>query len=159
MREFFRIVDEQADAMRALIGDLLDVGRIDSGTLSVYPEPTDVADLVDRARNTFLSGGGRHSVLIDLPPDLPRALADRRRIVQVLNNLVSNASRHAPESSPIRVTAMREGVHVTISVADEGRGVAPERPSSTSAGSATAWPGRATRESLALQRNPPKKTR
>ena len=150
MREFFRIVDEQADAMRALIGDLLDVGRIDSGTLSVYPEPTDVADLVDRARNTFLSGGGRHSVLINLPPDLPRALADRRRIVQVLNNLVSNASRHAPDSSPIRVTAMREGVHLTISVADEGRGVAPERPSSTSAGSATAWPGRATRESLAL---------
>ena len=127
MREFFRIVDEQADHMRGLIGDLLDVGRIDSGTLSVSPEPADVVDLVDRARNTFLSGGGRHSVLIDLPPDLPRALADRRRIVQVLNNLVSNASRNAPESSPIRVTAVREGAHVAISVADEGRGVAPER--------------------------------
>ena len=54
-------------------------------------------------------------------------MADRRRIVQVLNNLFSNASRHAPESSPIRVTAVREGVHVAISVADEGRGVAPER--------------------------------
>ena len=127
MREFFRIVDEQADHMRGLIGDLLDVGRIDSGTLSVSPEPAEVAGLVDRARNTFLSGGGRHSVLIDLPPDLPRAMADRRRIVQVLNNLFSNASRHAPESSPIRVTAVREGVHVAISVADEGRGVAPER--------------------------------
>ena len=113
--------------MRGLIGDLLDVGRIDSGTLSVSPEPAEVAGLVDRARNTFLSGGGRHSVLIDLPPDLPPALADRRRIVQVLNNLFSNASRHAPESSPIRVTAVREGVHVAISVADEGRGVAPER--------------------------------
>ena len=127
MREFFRIIDEQADHMRGLIGDLLDVGRIDSGTLSVSPEPAEVAGLVDRARNTFLSGGGRHSVLIDLPPDLPRAMADRRRIVQVLNNLFSNASRHAPESSPIRVTAVREGVHVAISVADEGRGVAPER--------------------------------
>ena len=127
MREFFRIVDEQADHMRGLIGDLLDVGRIDSGTLSVSPEPAEVAGLVDRARNTFLSGGGRHSVLIDLPPDLPRAMADRRRIVQVLNNLFSNASRHAPESSPIRVTAVREGVHVAISVADEGQGVAPER--------------------------------
>ena len=127
MREFFRIVDEQADHMRGLIGDLLDVGRIDTGTLSVYPEPAEVAGLVDRARNTFLSGGARHSVLIDLPPDLPRALADRRRIVQVLNNLFSNASRHAPESSPIRVTAVREGAHVAISVADEGRGVAPER--------------------------------
>ena len=127
MREFFRIIDEQADHMRGLIGDLLDVGRIDSGTLSVHPEPAEVAGLVDRARNTFLSGGARHSVSIDLPPDLPRAMADRRRIVQVLNNLFSNASRHAPESSPIRVTAVREGVHVSISVADEGRGVAPER--------------------------------
>ena len=127
MREFFRIVDEQADHMRGLIGDLLDVGRIDSGTLSVSPEPAEVAGLVDRARNTFLSGGARHSVLIDLPPDLPRAMADRRRIVQVLNNLFSNAARHAPESSPIRITAVREGVHVAISVADEGRGVAPER--------------------------------
>ncbi len=127
MREFFHIVDEQADHMRGLIGDLLDVGRIDSGTLSVSTEPAEVAGLVDRARNTFLSGGGRHSVSIDLPPDLPPAMADRRRIVQVLNNLFSNASRHAPESSPIRVAAVREGVHVAISVADEGRGVAPER--------------------------------
>ena len=91
------------------------------------PEPVDVAALVERARNTFLSGGGRHGVSVDLPPDLPRAMADRRRIVQVLNNLFSNAARHAPESSPIRVTAVREGVHVAISVADEGRGVAPER--------------------------------
>ena len=82
---------------------------------------------MDRARNTFLSGGGRHAVLIDLPPDLPRVMADRRRIVQVLNNLFSNASRHAPESSPIRIAAVRDGVHVAIAVSDEGRGVAPER--------------------------------
>ena len=127
MRQFFRVVDEQADAMRGLIGDLLDVGRIDAGTLSVYPEPVEVAGLVDRARATFLSGGGRHTVLIDLPPDLPRVMADRRRIIQVLSNLLSNAARHAPESTPIRVTAVREGVHVAVWVADEGRGVAPER--------------------------------
>ena len=126
-REFLRIIDEQADHMRGLIGDLLDVGRIDAGTLSVSPEVSDVAALVDRARNTFLSGGGRHSVLIDLPPDLPTVMADRRRIVQVLNNLFSNASRHAPETSPIRVAAVRDGVHVAIAVSDEGRGVAPER--------------------------------
>ena len=45
----------------------------------------------------------------------------------MLNNLFSNAARHAAESSPIRVAAERDGVHVAISVADEGRGVAPER--------------------------------
>ena len=127
MREFFRIIDDQADHMRGLIGDLLDAGRIDTGTLSVWPEPADVGGLVEQARNTFLSGGGRHAVLIDLPPDLPRVMADRRRIVQVLHNLFSNASRHSPESLPIRVAGERDGVHVAISVSDEGRGVEPER--------------------------------
>ena len=127
MREFHRIIHEQAGHMRGLIGALLDAGRIEAGTLSVSPEPSEVAALVDRARTTFLSGGGRHSVLIDLPADLPRVVADRRRIVQVLNNLLANAARHSPEASPIRVTAARDGVHVAVSVSDEGRGIAPEQ--------------------------------
>ena len=83
--------------------------------------------LFDQARNTFLSGGGRHALHIDLPPDLPRVMADSQRIVQVLNNLLSNASRHSPESSPIRVSALRDGVHVAISVSDEGPGVPPDQ--------------------------------
>ena len=124
--EFYRIIEEQASHMRGLIGDLLDAGRIEAGTLSVAPEPSEVAALVDRARGTFLSAGGRHTVLIDLPPDLPRVMADRRRIVQVLNNLLSNAARHSPDSAPIRVAAERDGVHVAVSVQDEGRGVPPE---------------------------------
>ena len=127
VRQFFRIIDEQADRMDALISDLLDAGRLDTGTLSVVPEPAEVAALVDQARNTFLSGGARHTLLIDLPPELPRVMADERRIVQVLNNLFSNAARHSPESSPIQVEAARDGVHVAISVCDEGRGVPPER--------------------------------
>ena len=126
VRQFFRIIEEQADHMDGLIGDLLDVGRIEAGTLSVDPEPSDIAGLVDQARNTFLSGGGRHSVLIDLPLDLPRVMTDRQRIVQVLNNLFANAARQAPDTSPIRVEAEREGVHVAVSVCDEGRGIAPE---------------------------------
>ena len=127
MREFYRIILTQADHMRVLISDLLDAGRIDAGTLSVAPEPSEAAALVDRARTTFRSGGSRHEVLIDLPPDLPLVMADRQRIEQVLNNLLANAALHAPESSPIRVVAVRDGTHVAISVRDEGRGVAPDR--------------------------------
>ena len=126
MREFFRIIAEQAGHMRGLIGDLLDAGRIDSGTLSVALETSEVAALVERARSTFLSGGGRHDILVDLPTGLPPVMADRRRVVQVLNNLFANAARHAPESTPIRVAAARENAHVAVSVSDEGRGVAPE---------------------------------
>ena len=122
MLEFFRLIGGQANHMRGLIANLLDAGSIEAGTLTVAPEPADVASLVDRARTTFLSGGGRHPILVDLPPDLPRAMADGERIVQVLNNLFSNAARHAPESSPIRVEAARDGVHVAISVVDRGTG-------------------------------------
>ena len=73
--------------MRGLIAnaDLLDADRIETGTLSVVPEPVEVVALVEQARKTFLSGGGRHAVHLDLPQDLPRVLADRQRIVQVLN--------------------------------------------------------------------------
>ena len=127
VREFFRIIGAQADHMRGLISDLLDAGRIETGTLSVSPEPSEVDALVDQARNTFMSGGGRHRVLVDLPLELPRVMADRQRIVQVLNNLLSNAAAHCPGSAPIRVAALRDGVQVAISVADEGRGVPPER--------------------------------
>ena len=126
MRQFFRIIDGQADNMRGLIGDLLDVARIETGILPVDPEPADLTSLVDRAKGTFLSGGGRDNLDIDLEPDLPLVMADRRRIVQVLGNLLSNAARNSPEASVIRVSAARQEFHVAVSVADEGRGIPPE---------------------------------
>ena len=58
--------------MRDLIGDLLDLARIETGTLPVAPESAEVAVLVDRARSTFQSGGGRDNLSIDLGTDLPR---------------------------------------------------------------------------------------
>ena len=127
LHQFLQIIVEQADHMRELIGDLLDVARIETGTLSVNPEPVEVASLVDRARNTFLSGGGKEHLDLDLAPDLPLVMADRPRTVQVLGNLLSNAARHSPEASVIRVTAERADTHVAISVADEGSGISAER--------------------------------
>ncbi len=127
MLQFFRIIDEQADRMRGLIAELLDHGRIVSGTLSVSPELSEVANLVEQARSTFVSGKGRHDLDIDVPEDLPPVLADRARIVQVLSNLLSNAAKYSPESSPIRIDAKRDGVRVAISVSDKGRGVPPDR--------------------------------
>ena len=127
MQQFFRIIEVQADQMGNLISDLLDAGRIDSGTLSVDSRPVQVSELVEQARVTFVSGGGKQTIRIDLPLDLPRVMADEQRIVQVLNNLFSNASVYAPESSVIHVGAVRDGVYVAISVTDEGQGVSPEQ--------------------------------
>ena len=127
MVQFFRLIEEQADQVRGLIADLLDIGRIEAGTLSVELQPTEVRELVEQARGTYVSGGGRHPIRIDLPPDLPRVMADRRRIVQVLNNLMTNAARHSSDLVPIEVGATPDGVHVAISVSDQGRGVPQER--------------------------------
>ena len=120
---FFEIIEQQADHMSALITDLLDMARIESGTLSVSAKPSDAAALVDQARSSFLSGGGRSNMKIDVEPDLPAVMADRRRIVQVIGNLLTNAARNSPESSDIRLAAAQEGVHVVFTVADDGRGL------------------------------------
>ena len=129
--QFVRIIEAQADWMRDLIGQLLDVARIESGALSVTPEPVGVAALVDEARSAFLAGDPGRSVTLDLEPDLPWVLADRRRIAQVLGNLLSNAARSSLPDAAIRVEAARTRPHqrgqVSIAVTDRGRGVAPER--------------------------------
>ena len=124
--QFFRIIDEQADHMRSLINDLLDVTRIEAGTLSITPETSGVASLVDQARAAFLGGGAKNNIEIDLPADLPPVAADRQRVVQVLVNLLSSASKYSPASSTIMVTASQQDSHVAVSVADEGRGVSAE---------------------------------
>ena len=125
--QFYRIIDEQADRMRRLISDLLDVARIEMGMLSVSPEPSNMAALVDQARSTFLSSGGSNTLRINIAPDLPWVMADRLRIVQVLNNLLFNAARHSHESSTILVSAVQKEVFVAVSVSDEGKGLSAER--------------------------------
>lgn len=124
--QFSKIIDEQTDRMRDLIGDLLQVAQIEAGTLSVRPEPLELADLIDDAKRRFLSGGGRNNISIDLSQRLPRVMADRRRIVQVLNNLLSNAEKFSPLSSPIHIAATHKELYVEISVVDHGDGFSPD---------------------------------
>ena len=126
VRQLFRIIDTQVDGMHMLIADLLDVARIETGTLSVYPEPTDISALVDEARNAYRSGGGRHLIDIHLAPDLPWVMADRSRVIQVLANLFANAARNSSEKSPIRLAGKREDIYVAVSISDEGRGIPAE---------------------------------
>ena len=127
IRQFHRIISEQADRMRSLIRDLLDVARIETGTLSVAPQPSDIAALVDEARIMFMSAGRTNRVHIDIAPDLPQVLTDRRRIVQVISNLLSNAAKYSNELSTITVRAEQKQFQVVVSVADEGRGIPAQR--------------------------------
>ncbi len=124
--QFLRIIHDQSDQMRHLIGDLLDVARINTGTLPVAPEPVDVHLLVHDAKNRFVAGGATNPLSVEVAEGLPLVMADRRRIAQVLSNLLFNAAASSPEGSPIVVTAAKDGAHVAVSVTDEGRGIPAE---------------------------------
>ena len=124
---FFRIIEQEADRMSSLITDLLDVARIEAGSLSISPVPSEVAVLIDEARGTFRTSGGGNDFRIELPSDLPPVMADRRRIVQVMINLLSNAARYPPDAHLIHVTAETRGTHVAVSVSDQGQGIPADR--------------------------------
>ena len=66
--------------------------------LPVSPDPVNPTVLADQARNNFLSGGGMNVVHIDVEPELPLVMTDRRRIVQALGNPLSNTANHSPET-------------------------------------------------------------
>ena len=126
-RQFFRIIEEQADQMRDLINNLLDLTRIEAGTLSIGPDTTDVAAVIEQAKNAFLSSGHDSSVEVEMMPELPRVWADGQRLVQVLHNLLSNAAKCSRKWSTITVAASVQELYVAVSVTDEGAGVTAEQ--------------------------------
>ncbi|MDE2823183.1 MAG: ATP-binding protein [Chloroflexota bacterium] len=126
-RSFFRTIDQQTDLLSDLVSNLLDVTKIEAGALVVDPQPTDANDLIEETVNSFLHGGSQQPVQVDLPPDLPPISADSQRVAQVLNNLLSNASKYSPATSPIRVTASLEEPYLAVSVIDEGQGVTADQ--------------------------------
>ena len=127
VRQFHTIIDDQADRMRRMISDLLDVAHIESGSLTVKPEPSAPATLVEQAAQAFVSSGGRNELRFELPTELPTVMADRPRIMQVISILLCNASRHSQEFSVIRVTAAHQNLRVAVSISDDGWGLMPDQ--------------------------------
>ena len=125
-RQFFRIIDQQADRMRDLINNLLDLSHIEAGQLSVNPEPADLSNIIEEARSAFQGRGRSGSVAVECPPGLPRVLADQQRVAQVLDNLLANAAKFSPEESTIDVAVARTDFHLEIAVTDRGRGIPAE---------------------------------
>ena len=127
-QQFFRIIRDQSNHMRDLVGDLLDLARLNAGELGLAPEPVELAALAEEARRRFVRSTGRDNISIDLPPDLPLVMADRRRVAQALTNLLGHAARFSPESSEIRVSAENRDPHIAVTVAGAGMDAEVEPP-------------------------------
>jgi signal transduction histidine kinase len=125
--EFLCIIDRESDRLAELIGNLLDMSRIEAGTLHVELEPTDLRFIMEETADEFQRMTHEHRIRVQAPPRLPFALADPRRARQVLRNLVENAVKYSPDGGAITITALIKPQHLEISVADEGIGIGPDQ--------------------------------
>lgn len=123
-----RTVNADADRLTRLIAELLDVARIDTGRLPLYPRPVDFRAAVDRVVASVHAGTGRE-IAFDVHGDLPPVSADPDKFLQVVTNLVDNAIRHGDGQVTLTAAPIPEGTPydgVLLHVDDEGDGISPE---------------------------------
>lgn len=124
-REMLETVAEEATRLNRLVGDLLDMTRLESGQVVVRREWHSLEEIVGAALGRLERELGARPVVTDLPDDLPLVPVDDVLVEQALHNLLDNALRHAPSASPITIRARLVDRDVEVSVEDEGPGLSP----------------------------------
>ncbi len=122
--ELERAIDDSADRLDALIGNLLDMSRLQTGNLVAHPGPVDLGELIP-ATLAGLSDPARTEWTIDT--DARQAVADAGLLDRVLANVVENALRYQPSGQPVAVTASRCANRVEVRVIDNGPGIGAEQ--------------------------------
>jgi signal transduction histidine kinase len=118
-------VNADADRLARLIAELLDVARIDTGRLQLYPRESSAEVLVGRVVGSIEAGTAR-SISLDVEEGLPEVFADPDKFTQVVTNLVENAIRHGQGQVSVRLAALPSLPGVRITVDDEGEGIPVE---------------------------------
>jgi signal transduction histidine kinase len=124
------LIAKEVDRLSRLVNDLLDVSRMEAGTLRYEMAPLDLTELIDNVLTVHPSLGATHAIDTRVPRDLPKVLGDRDRVRQVLLNLLTNAVRYSPEGTAVVIGAkagvVDERRMVEVWVADQGIGIPPE---------------------------------
>ncbi|GAB4435098.1 MAG: hypothetical protein Kow00120_01760 [Anaerolineae bacterium] len=119
------VVARNVQRMEVLVSDLTDVSRIETGRIFVELKDVDINDVITQVREATIRQieERRHTLVVNVPPDIPRIKADPRRLVQVLVNLVSNAYKYTPDGGNITIACQRREGAVWIAVHDTGVGM------------------------------------
>ena len=117
------MMDRQVERLNRLVGDLLDVTRVEAGQFELHRERADLRDAVREVAHLFEGSSPKHRLEVQLPEEPVIASHDPLRIGQVLNNLVSNAIKYSPEGGPVRLSLHTEGPRAIVAVADRGIGM------------------------------------
>ncbi len=114
--------------LQTLIDNLLESASIETGHFRVYPRPSKLSEIVAEAIGMLqpLLDKHRQCLVVELPAIIPVVRADPRRTVQVLINLLSNASKYGPDDAEIELSARVHKDWVRVSIGDSGPGIPPE---------------------------------
>jgi len=126
IRELVETAYEEARRMNQLVGNLLDMSRLESGSLRLTLEPCDIQDLFGITLERFGERNHERVVRTSLEDDLPLVQVDVALMVQVLVNLLENAAKYSPKESPIDLICRRANGTIEIQVGDRGAGVPAE---------------------------------
>ncbi|MDP6664850.1 MAG: ATP-binding protein [SAR202 cluster bacterium] len=131
LEEYLVTIDEETDRMAELVGNLLDMSRIEARSMPLDPEMCHLADIsAETVRNIERSrAGGRHNLRVDIPLDLPEIYVDYEKIGRVLANLLSNSIKYSPPGSHVEIRSRleRNGQDMIRTwVRDEGIGIPEE---------------------------------
>ncbi len=124
-REFVNTMAEQVARLQKLSVDLLDLSRLDSGSVELQTETVDLAELTRSVVGEFRPALTDHgtNVLMLVPDEGPEARCDRERVAQIMRILLDNALRHTPEGTDVTVSAHRDNGAAELTVADLGPGL------------------------------------
>jgi PAS domain S-box-containing protein len=123
--EMTLVAERNGQRLLDLINDLLDVEKIESGKLTLSPEVLAIDELVREAMLLNKAFGDRFRVRFELACSLPgrKVLADRKRLLQVMTNLLSNAAKFSPEGDAVEIRMEESGPDVRVEVQDHGPGI------------------------------------
>ncbi len=122
-QDFLRTIDEETDKLGDLIEQLLDLSRLEAGTLRIVPKLQTLAQVIETALAQLQAITVNHHLVLNVPHDLPLIRVDAERIGQVLTNLVGNAARYSPAQTTITVAAQSVNTMIQIDVVDQGPGI------------------------------------
>ncbi|NTU55653.1 MAG: DUF4118 domain-containing protein [Anaerolineales bacterium] len=124
--ELIAAIDDEADHLNMLVGNLLDMSRIESGVLKPKREWNILSEIVGSVLTRMKHLAGEHRVEVDIPENMPLVPVDYVQMEQVFTNLLSNSVKYAPEKTAIRVQAFMDGEAVHIVVSNQGPPVPDE---------------------------------
>jgi len=116
-------IEEEADRLNKLVGNLLYASRIQAGGLQMEIAPLDLSNLVQKVAHRLQVKSPGVTIMVDLPANLPTVMADRDRIEELLENLLDNAFKYSPDKQEITVACRATGDEVIVSVSDLGMGI------------------------------------